>query len=597
MLRLLRRLQYWIGQRHAEADVREELDFHRRSMERDFERAGQTPQEAAYAAARAMGSLAQAREDARAVWIWPWCQSVWQDAAYATRILRRQPAFAVVPLAALATAIGFSVSLFTVFNTVVLKPWPVKDPSRVVAVFAGGPEGVGGFSLAEYRYVSDRAKSFAGLAVRSSVIARLGDEPVGQSTRGLAVSGNFFDVLGVDMARGRAFHPDEDRLDIPRAGLLSPRLSVSGLLLAIQVAVSVCLLVGAALLARSIWQAQAQGVEFAINDTSVVSFEFPISESDQPRLQAFFTQLSNDLSDARISPVGLASQVPLSGSHHLAAVRFTGEDLNHQRLIALENVSSGYCDVLRIPIVGGRTFDPADFDRHVVLVNQSVAHQYWPGKNPIGQTLFLGSESQEVVGVVKNVHTASLDRIEPTIYRPFSADPSAVLLIGAAPSLASAVATLVPRIDSRVRIQVAPLADNFARSLAPARAGAILAGVLGVFALLLATIGMWGVFGYAVQQRTREIGIRIALGATPSQVIRLVLADHSRALLVGLMVGFVGAAAGARLLQSYLYGVGSLDPAAFGLVSAVLAVAAWAATYGPARQASHVDPAITLRTQ
>jgi hypothetical protein len=233
----------------------------------------------------------------------------------------------------------------------------------------------------------------------------------------------------------------------------------------------------------------------------------------------------------------------------------------------------------------------------VVLVNESMARRYWPGENPVGKTLFIGRESHEIVGVVKDTHTARLDQIGPTFYRPFSASPWAVMLIRADPSLPNIVATLVTRIDSRVRTRITPLADNIARALAPSRAGATLAGFLGMFALLFATIGVSGVFGYVVHQRTREVGIRMALGATPNQVVRLVLAGHSRALLAGLLVGFLGAVSGSRLLQRYLYGVSPLDPAAYGLVAVVLAAAALAASYGPARRATHVDPAMTLRTQ
>jgi putative ABC transport system permease protein len=154
---------------------------------------------------------------------------------------------------------------------------------------------------------------------------------------------------------------------------------------------------------------------------------------------------------------------------------------------------------------------------------------------------------------------------------------------------------LARHIAAHVRVQITPLADSFTRALAPSRAGAMVAGSLGVFALILATVGMSGVFGYMVQQRTREIGIRLALGATPRQVVRL--AGHSRPLLAGLVFGLLGATSGSLLLQRYPYGIGPLDPVAFGQVCAVLAGAALAATYGPARLASHVDPSITLRAQ
>jgi predicted permease len=379
-------------------------------------------------------------------------------------------------------------------------------------------------------------------------------------------------------------------------GVSASRLPLRGLLLAIQVAVSVCLLVGAALLARSVQDAQGQDIDFAIADVSVVSFEFPAAESGPLAVRAFFAELADGLAAVHVGTVGLASSEPLPVNHGVAAVRIPGHS-PEQQWLATESVSAGYFDLLRIPLVAGRTFDEADVTRQEVLVNESMVHQYWRDVNPIGTTLVIGSDVREVVGVVKDAHTARLDRVEPTIYQPFRPDAKAIVLIRSAESLPSTITTIVTRIDPRVRTRIMPLADNLARSLGPARAGATLAGFLGVFALVLATIGVSGVFGYVVHQRSHEIGIRMALGATQGQVVRLVLSAHARSLLAGLTIGFLCAVAGSRLLQRYLYGISPLDPAAFAMVGVILGAAALAATYGPARRATRVDPAATLRTQ
>jgi macrolide transport system ATP-binding/permease protein len=843
-------------------DLDQQIRDHIEQETQDNIARGWSPEEARHAALRKFGNVTPAKEDARAVWIWPWCESVWQDVAYALRSLRRQPAFAIVPLAALATTIGVSVSAFTVFNALMLKPWPVKDPNRVVSLFAKDAEGATGFSLAEYQYFADHATSFAGLVVRHSALATLGDEAVGQATRGVAVSGNFFDVLGLTMARGRGFLPDDDRPDAPQAvavlnhrlwqtrfggdadivgktmrfndvpfvvvgvasrdfiglepgkedfwiplsalpvlqpnvwstgrlhapnfccwevaGRLAPgvnrllaqdeiarlsrqfrssfalapqdiglsgtsfferpnskrqivpifalmllavtlvliiacanvgnlllartlaraheigvrlslgasrgrlirqllteslvlalgagaigtalaywlpnlilnlfgqapplpivpdatvlgfallltavvclgaglapalhatrgdlatalkeqpaqssvRFSLRGVLLTVQIAVSVCLLAAAALLFRSLQQAEAQDLGFAIKATSVVSFELPAAVP--PAM--FIAQLAAELKDAHAEAFGVASQEPLSHGQ-TAPVRLPGQRDGQQRQIAMDDVSAGYFDVLRIPVVAGRNFNAMDATRSMAVVNESMATRYWPNENPIGQTFFIGSESREIVGVVRDAHTAGVTKIEPMFYRPWHPDPTgprAVLLIRTNSSMQNTIAVLARHIAAHVRVQITPLADSFKRALAPSRAGAMVAGSLGVFALILATVGMSGVFGYMVQQRTREIGIRMALGATPSQIVRLVLAGHSRPLLAGLVVGLMGATSGSLLLQRYLYGIGPLDPVAFAQVCAVLACAALAATYGPARLASHVDPAITLRAQ
>ncbi len=180
-------------------------------------------------------------------------------------------------------------------------------------------------------------------------------------------------------------------------------------------------------------------------------------------------------------------------------------------------------------------------------------------------------------------------------YQPFTGSGAPKLLIRHAPGSSAAVAAIAGRIDPRIRLQVTPLRDGLDRWLAPSRVGAELAGILGGVALSLATIGMLGVFAYVVQRRTQEIGIRVALGAQPGQVIRLVLAGNSRAVLAGLIAGFLGASAGSRLIERYLFGISPLDPLTYLLVAAILALAGVAASYFPARRAARVDPVVALR--
>jgi uncharacterized membrane protein len=154
---------------------------------------------------------------------------------------------------------------------------------------------------------------------------------------------------------------------------------------------------------------------------------------------------------------------------------------------------------------------------------------------------------------------------------------------------------IVARLDPRVRIQTTALSSHLEARLQEAKWGPMLAAVLGAFALGLATIGMFGVFAYAVRQRTREIGIRMALGAQPSEVVRLILAGHSRAVLAGLLVGLFGAIAASLIMRSRLHGLSPLDPMSYLGVAALLAVAGLAASYVPARRATRVDPVVALR--
>ena len=160
---------------------------------------------------------------------------------------------------------------------------------------------------------------------------------------------------------------------------------------------------------------------------------------------------------------------------------------------------------------------------------------------------------------------------------------------------AARISSVVSRLDSRALVQTAPLAQNLDRWLSSSRIGAALAGALGVLALALASIGMFGVFAYAVQQRTREIGIRMALGARPPQVVWFVLLSSSRAIAAGVIIGFLGAAAASKVIEGLLFGVGRVDPLAYGAVAALLAIAGLVATALPARRAARVDPVTALR--
>jgi len=214
---LLRRVWYVIRQRQFERDLAEEIEFHRAMAQQELERNGVPGASAEDAARRAIGNTTLAREDSRAVWIWPWLESLWQDAAYALRNLRRQPGFTAVVVLVLATVIGLHTTLVTVIAGVVLRPWPgVQDAHRVVAVYLLGPAGgsagfAGGLPLAAYRTVTERAKSLSGVVATRAEEVLVGTGDSARSTEALLVTGHFFDVLGIGVAPGRGIGPDDDR--------------------------------------------------------------------------------------------------------------------------------------------------------------------------------------------------------------------------------------------------------------------------------------------------------------------------------------------------------------------------------------------------
>jgi predicted lysophospholipase L1 biosynthesis ABC-type transport system permease subunit len=189
-----------------------------------------------------------------------------------------------------------------------------------------------------------------------------------------------------------------------------------------------------------------------------------------------------------------------------------------------------------------------------------------------------------------------LDTIDPLMFSPVSGrDMPELLLRGASPGTIEAAAAVARRLDPRIRTHAESLTLRLDHYLAPARVAAALASTLGLLALSLATVGMFGVFAYSVRQRTREIGLRMALGAQPRQIAGLVFGASSRSVLVGLAVGLLLAAAASRLLQRQLFGLSAFDPPAYCGVCLLLCAAALAATWVPARRAIHIDPLRALR--
>jgi len=406
-----------------------------------------------------------------------------------------------------------------------------------------------------------------------------------------------------------------------RDALPPSRFPIRGVLLGVQVAISVIVLVGAGLLVRRVQRQASFDPGIPLGDLSVVSFSVQGEPYDQTRTKAFLADLTASLQQLPIGRFGLTTNEPFSQGNP-EVFRLAGETSEQNKRISVVDVTPGYLDVLRVPIVAGRNFLETDSNRPVALINESMARRYWPNEDPIGKTFVAGqADTREIVGVVRNV-SDGLEETYPMFYRPFGSSSATGGATGAArdvgaqggrirviagggfatlvvrssrKGLSDEIARAVAQVDSHVRSQTRLLSAALEERRKALRAGPILAGLLGVFALGLATVGMFGVFAYAVRQRTREIGIRMALGAQPADVVRLILAGHSRAVVVGLFVGLLGAMAASQVLRSFLYGVSPFDPIAYLGVAAVLAFAGIAATYIPARRATRIDPIAALR--
>jgi len=283
---------------------------------------------------------------------------------------------------------------------------------------------------------------------------------------------------------------------------------------------------------------------------------------------------------------------PLGNSRTYTSVSI---DAQQKKTVLVQSVTPRYFDILRIPIQQGRNFEAADRGRNVLLVNETLASQFWPGESAIGKRLNYERASVEVIGVVKDVFTTELSAIEPTVYMLYDGSPTPNLLFRKEEGRAEQVTALLKRLEPRALVRTRPLSENFARTIEPVRAGAAIAGALGTLALLLASVGIFGAFGYIVEQRTREIGVRMALGARPAQVVSLILRSCGRALLGGLAAGTAASMGLSGLLVSFLYGVSRLDPLAYAAVALLLIAAGIVASYLPAVRATRIDPVRALR--
>jgi len=846
MRRFLRRLAYLFRRSAIDAQIREEMDFHRAMLARRGAEGG-------------FGNATLAREDARAVWIAPWFESVGQDIRYGVRSLRHARSFTLTALGALGVAIGLNTSLFTTFNAVMLRRWPVPDAGRMVTV-SGSPQRPA-ISIAEYSFLASSSRTFEGLfitrcldGVISGCTLHVDDDPLEAEF----VSGNYFDVLRlaprfgdglhtsgaptgsavavisdavwrtrfsadpgvagriirlddvpftiggvappgfmgtlvsrtdvwIPLAASASLRPDHIFDDGKREGLVSgrlaagalraqaeaelsalrgsfhagerdprppvqlvdatgfpgagrrtiavslfalmqlatvlvlllacanvgnlllaraaarrreiairlaigagrarilrqlltecgllsafaaaigltiayelpraivariagplafrlepdtsvlayavgmsvlacaafglapawhatgarsrllscggpaaPQLRIAGLplrsiLLATQVGIAVVLLIGAGLLVRGVRTATSADPGFDMRDVSVITLTLPASY-ETPRVRAFARQVLDRVTPAVMGPaMGFADTEPFGAEGRLW-LTVTGPDGRSEDVLVVD-ASAGYFATLGIPILLGRGFEPVDTTDGGVLVNETMAHEFWPLAPALGQRL-TADGPRHIVGIVKDVrhYPFAVRTTFPTIYLPIDGRTVPRILARHLPAAsAQAIAVMAREIEPRARVTIEPLDARLTARLAQSRVSAMLAGAVGILGVILAALGVFSVFAYSVEQRTPDIGIRMALGARPAHVLRTVLAGGGGPLAAGLAAGLAVSLPAARLLQRFLYGLSPFDPLTYAAVAAVLSIAAAAAVVFPARTAARVDPVVALK--
>ncbi len=309
---------------------------------------------------------------------------------------------------------------------------------------------------------------------------------------------------------------------------------------------------------------------------------------------------------------GATSFLPLSGPAAATSFQVVGQPAparGEEPVTDVRVVANHYFAAMGIPLVRGRLFDehaPADSTNHVII-NEAMARKYWPGQDPVGKHIKVSwnnPREDEIIGVVGDVRQASLEtEARPTNYWPYrrfvySTMTMAVRAKGDPSPVVAAVRALIRAQDPELAIaSVQTMNEVVARSVAQQRLTMLLLSIFAASALLLAAVGIYGVIAYSVTERTQEIGIRMALGASQQHVMRMIVGHAMLLTSVGIVVGGALAFGLTSLIANLLFGTTSTDPLTFAGVAAVLGAAAALASYIPGRRATLVDPAIALRAQ
>jgi putative ABC transport system permease protein len=405
---------------------------------------------------------------------------------------------------------------------------------------------------------------------------------------------------------------------------------VGRIIVAAQIAITLVLVVGAGLLGRSLMKVLEVNPGFRVDN--VITMDVSLPWMDDPKAKAgqaiFFSQLIDGLKQIPgMRKVGATSGLPLDGGHPDGMFLLMTQDeipkttdslwgphgalFQQQERIGNADfcvATDGYFQVLGIPLIRGRIFDEHDGANtpHVAVISESLARDRWPNQDPIGHTIEFGNMDGDlrlltIVGIVGDTHEYGLDAPpRPTVYvnlfqRPRSAITLTMLSDADTGSVTSAARGILQNLNPEIPARFRTFSQVYSASLGSRRFNVILIGFFGITALLLATAGVFGVMAYSVSRRTREIGVRIALGAASGNVLRMILGQGLRTIFIGVAIGIVGSLALTRTVESLLFGVSATDPLTFSGVILLLIGAALLACYIPARRATKVDPMVAVR--
>jgi putative ABC transport system permease protein len=375
-----------------------------------------------------------------------------------------------------------------------------------------------------------------------------------------------------------------------------------------EVAMALVLLVGAALMVQSFLRLRQVDPGFRPENVLAADLSLPASRyKDVRQVLNFQRQLLERIAALPgVSSVGAAAYLPFSGTNNSWTIAIEGHPGDWPEP-GWRPVTANYFRTMGTSLVEGRDFTASDDDQTapgVAIINEAAARAYWPGEEPLGSRFKLEGRTYSVVGVVKDVKHVRLDgETKPEVYFPYSQLPitwrgmTVIARTEIAPEqLATALRSVVEELDKDQPVyNVRTLESLLAKSVARPQFHLLLLSSFAALALLLASLGLYGVMSYSVSQRTHEIGIRMAFGAQPRDALNLVIGAGLTLTLIGIAIGLLAAFALTRVMESLLFGLSATDPLTFAAVALLLIVVAFLACYLPARRATKVDPMIALR--
>jgi predicted permease len=381
-------------------------------------------------------------------------------------------------------------------------------------------------------------------------------------------------------------------------------------IVAVQVALSMILLIGSGLLIRSFERLRTVEPGFdAKNVLTAQTFLPPSSYAQSAQRIAFYQDALQHLrSIPGVESAAISTALPVLPTHGTPA-RFEGQpeiDLGRRPVVLIESISPDYARAMGVPLVEGREFSALDDAKAapVVMVNQAIARRFWPGQDAVGKLVWVGNlPPARVVGLLGDIKNDSLAKAaQPEIFLPYPQLPSATLYLSVRSSmdvrgLVSALRTQIAAINpSQPLNDIQSMDERLESSSAQTRSMMLLIGVFSATALILAVVGIYGVIAYSVAQRTQELGIRIALGASDADILKLVVGNGLKLAGVGILIGVVASVGLTRLMASFLYKTSATDLLTFAGSAFVFALVAAVASYLPARRAMRISPTDALRS-